>query len=207
MKPWAVGAERFLSLFKGDLMEPIFTLSYSEYSVISELSHYLKKKDGYTCYVPASRQEKGVDFIFRNSKTGKHLSFQVKGSRSYAGEKDGETWHSFWFNNFIKRYELGVADFYILFGIYPTYSQKVQVTSKNKHWRSMILCFDDNEMGRTLRSIRTKTDKPDSFFSIWLDSSNCEPIGGRGFRNDPNLTEHLLENKVSKIKKASKVGT
>ena len=64
-------------------MEPIFTISYSEYSVISELSHYLKKNDGYSLYIPASRQEKGVDFILRNSRSRKCVSFQVKGSRSY----------------------------------------------------------------------------------------------------------------------------
>ena len=50
-------------------MEPIFILPYSEYEVINLIQNKVKKKDGFSCFIPVSRQQKGIDFILYSSKT------------------------------------------------------------------------------------------------------------------------------------------
>lgn len=183
-------------------MDPVFTLPYPEYSVIAEISDQFKKGDGCSCYVPVSRQEKDVDFVLRNSISRKHLSFQVKSSRSYEWKEQSTSGHVFWFRNFLDRFQPGKVDYYVLFGVYPTYSQAARVSSKNEHWNSMLLCFNNTEMQELLQSIKMKkTNRPDSFFGIWTDSGD-QFYGGRGFEDDPNLTQHLLENKKDEIRKA-----
>ncbi|MBL7135865.1 MAG: hypothetical protein ISS81_04625 [Candidatus Marinimicrobia bacterium] len=44
-------------------MEGVFSLPYSEYEVINQLQKKLKKSEGYSFYIPTSRQQKGIDFI------------------------------------------------------------------------------------------------------------------------------------------------
>lgn len=70
-------------------MEPVFTLPYSEHQAIEQITKKLKKSDGYSVYIPTSRQQKGVDFIVHNSKSNKFARVQVKSSRSYTDSKDG----------------------------------------------------------------------------------------------------------------------
>jgi hypothetical protein len=64
-------------------MDPVFTLSYSEYAVVEKITEYLSKRDGFSVYVPVSRQEKNIDFLVHNSNYNRSLRFQVKSSRSY----------------------------------------------------------------------------------------------------------------------------
>ena len=91
-------------------MEGIFTLPYSEYEVLNQLQKKLKKSEGYSFYIPTSRQQKGVDFIVNNNKSNKFCRFQVKSSRSYIDRprklKSGEVKEvkyrfNLWFNNFL----------------------------------------------------------------------------------------------------------
>jgi hypothetical protein len=64
-------------------MDPVFTLPYSEYAVVERIVEYLGKKEGFSVYVPSSRQEKNVDFLVHSAINNKSLRFQVKSSRSY----------------------------------------------------------------------------------------------------------------------------
>lgn len=66
-------------------MEPVFTLPYSEYAVANRLNDLFKTKDGYSLYVPASRQEEGVDLLLtsRNQGVTTTATIQVKASRTY----------------------------------------------------------------------------------------------------------------------------
>jgi len=106
-------------------MEPVFAIPYSEYVVINELSRHLGKRAGFSIYIPTSRQQKGVDFLLHDSRQNKYLRFQVKGSRCYINRNPDNLRrlkYNLWFNNFVKRYVPGEADFYVLLGLYPTYA-------------------------------------------------------------------------------------
>jgi hypothetical protein len=66
-------------------MEPVFALPYSEYLAANLLSHHFKAKAGYSIFVPASRQEKGVDILLaKRDGLLKCAAFQVKSSRTYS---------------------------------------------------------------------------------------------------------------------------
>lgn len=187
-------------------MEGVFTLPYSEYEVINQLQKLLKKKDGYSVYVPVSRQQKGVDFVIHNSGTSKFLTAQVKSSRSYVHDpvgkgKDKRFRYHLWFANFVERYRQGSADLYILFGLYPLYRTKYKITSKKQFWRPLIPCFTDREMGRILSQARTKKEKkPDKFFGFGFTSAK-EVFGTRGLPRARPVTDHLLKHQVGNIKK------
>jgi hypothetical protein len=144
-------------------MEPVFTLPYSEYVVVNEFSQHFGKQDGFSIYVPASRQEKGVDFLLHYSNDSTCLRFQVKSSRSYINNNQrslakGALKYTLWFNNFINRYKPNQADFYVLFGLYPAYVIDKSINSK-KSFRSLILCLADNEMKELLEQVKTKKEK------------------------------------------------
>ena len=120
-------------------MEGVFTLPYSEYEVINELQKKFKKSDGYSFYIPTSRQQKGIDFIFHNNKINKMLRVQVKSSRSYINKprklksgriKSVKFKYTLWFRNFINKYKKDNADYYILFGLYPVYNEKKNIKGK-----------------------------------------------------------------------------
>ena len=130
-------------------MEPIFVLPYSEYLVANLLSEHFKGKDGYSVFVPTSRQEKGVDILLtkRSNNVLKCASFQVKSSRTYSPappKRESTIRHSYytWFN----RFEVPPnADFFLLVGIYPPEENR---TRKTNHlwWDSAILMFTQQEM-------------------------------------------------------------
>ena len=190
-------------------MEPVFTLPYSEYAVIVEFGRHLGKADGFSFYVPTSRQNKGVDFLVYGSRHNKYLRFQVKSSRCYIHDdprslEKGNFKFSLWFNNFRKRYTAGEADYYLLFGLYPDYAIVKPIDAKKSFWRPLILCFPDVEMKKVLDAVLTKRDKkPDQFFYVEFDSP--EKIWGtRGFLSFPkgkrDLTDYVLKNRLQGIK-------
>lgn len=188
-------------------MDGIFNLPYSEFEVINVMQRLLKKSDGYSVYVPVSRQQKGIDFIVHNFNTNKLLRFQVKSSRTYIHEakelKNGKIKrpkykYNLWLNNFIDKYEKGRCDYYILFGLYPVYSPEKNI--KDKFWKSILLCYNENEMLEILEKIKTKKEeKTDRFFSYGFNTGN-EIFNERGLKEDINATAHMLKNKISQIK-------
>ena len=186
-------------------MDPVFTLPYSEYAVVEKLTKHLGKRDGFSIYVPASRQEKDVDFLVHDSIHNKSLRFQVKGSRSYVRDDQGSIdkgrlKYTFWFNNFRKKYSPGNAEFYVLFGLYPDYSLDTSINSRRQSWRPLILCIPDIEMGALLDSVKTKKKKePDRFFYVAFNSPN-QVYGTRGFVTRRDLSEYLLDRQIPGIK-------
>lgn len=186
-------------------MEPVFTLPYSEYAVVNEFSQHFGKRDGFSIYVPASRQEKDVDFLLHYSNDNTCLRFQVKSSRSYINENQrslakGALKYHLWFNNFINRYRPNQADIYVLFGLYPAYAIAKPIHSKKSFWRSLILCLRDEELGALLGQVKTKKEKKqDRFFGIGFDSPRAI-YGTRGFSIQIEMTHHLLDQQVQAIK-------
>lgn len=187
-------------------MEPVISLPYSEYETIVQIQRHFKKNDGFSVCVPVSRQQKGIDFIVLNTANAKVLRFQVKGSRPYApssseGKKDGAFKYTFWFNNFHDRYKPGMADVYVLFGLYQVYNVKKNIKSRTKFWESFVLAFTDAEMAQFLDSIQTKdAQRHDRFFYISFNDLS-EVIVTRGRKDRPNIRQHLLTNRVPELLK------
>ena len=154
--------------------------------------------------MPASRQEKNVDFLVHNSTHNRSLRFQVKSSRSYVRDdqrsiEKGHLKYTLWFSNFRKKYSPGKAEYYVLFGLYP-HTVNSSVSSQKESWRPLILCIPDVKMGELLDSVRTKKEmKPDKFFYVAFDSPE-HVYGTRGFPARRDLTEFLLSRQVPNIK-------
>ena len=190
-------------------MEGIFTLPYSEYEVIVQLQKKFSKKEGFAFYIPTSRQQKGIDFIIHNDKKNIMKRIQVKSSRSYVDTpktlksgkiKSVKYKYNLWFNNFIDKYDKNNADYYILFGLFPVYTQDENIKSKNIFWKSLILCFNEKEMQELLKQVKTKREKKeDKFFGFGFNTEK-EIFATRGFLNEENKSNFLLDNKVDSIK-------
>jgi len=177
-------------------MEATFSLPYSEYEVAEKLSRFLKPH-GYSVYIPTSRQQKGVDLIINKNGTNKIARVQVKGSRTYKGVKNYE--HYIWFVNFDKKYKKGDVDFYIFFCIYPQYNRKNSIDSK-KHWKTLFLCFKEDEMFEFLKNAKTKKEgKRDSAFGFSFDSPK-KIYATRYGKEGKDVSEFLLEKQIDKIK-------
>lgn len=176
-------------------MEPIFTLPYSEYQVIEEVSKRLKKSEGYALYVPTSRQQKGVDFVIHNAKTNKFARIQVKGSRSYTANDS----HYLWYSNFVDRYDKGNADFYMLFGLYQIFETGKKGIKKGEFWKPVTLCFSESDMLGFLQQVKTKKEgKKDAFFAFGFTSPK-KIVCARG-PAEYDVTQHLLDNQVAALK-------
>ena len=175
-------------------MEPIISLPFSEYSAINQIVKYLKKSEGYSVFVPTSRQQKGIDFIIYNSLSHKTVSVQVKSSRTYT--RGGVNY--LWFNNFINKYNEGNADFYLLFGLYPKYNLQQNIR-KGDFWSPIILIYSEKEMFDFMRQVVTKkSGNPDKFFAFGFDlpsKIHCS----RG-PDDYDVTRHLLKNQIESVK-------
>ncbi len=187
-------------------MDGIFTLPYSEFEIVNRFQEIFKRKQGFSVYIPVSRQEKAVDFILAKSQSKRIARFQVKSSRTYIHEakikKNGgiskpEFKYNLWFNNFIDKYEPDQADYYLLFGMYPVYTTSSAINSN--FWKSMVVCMPDAKMGETLREVLTKKEKKqDRFYGISFNVPH-EVIGTRGFLNRPDYSEYILEKQVANV--------
>jgi hypothetical protein len=189
-------------------MDGVFTLPYSEFEVVNRFQKdHFKRKEGFSVYIPVSRQEKAVDFLILDSASSSFARFQVKSSRTYIHEakhlKNGELKlpkyrYHLWLNNFKHKYVPEMADFYLVFGLYPAYDTKKAIVSD--FWKSLMLCFKDEEMKNILGQVKTKKEqKDDRFFSFSFNEPE-QVFGTRGFNEDINMSEFLLQNKIEQIK-------
>jgi len=174
-------------------MEEIIKLPYSEQVVAEELNRLLKKH-GYSIYIPASRQQKGVDLIIHKNGTKKIARIQVKASRSY---KDTSYKNFLLFGNFEGKYKKGDVDFYILFGLYSQYNPGAKVNSK-KCYKHVFLCFAETEMSQFLAKIKTKKGTKDIFFGFGFNSEKeillKRPDLGTNYSN------FLLKDRIETLK-------
>ena len=185
-------------------MEPVFALPYSEYLAANLLNHHFKAKAGYSIFVPASRQEKGVDILLAKRDGGllKCAAFQVKSSRTYSPvppKRETTVRYSYttWFNTFPVPEE---AEFFLLVGIYPPEENR---TKKMAHswWNSVVLTFTREEMKEFMSQVRTKGGTPDKMFGFGFDST-AEIVLTRGdqHRGRKDYSSYLLQNRIEEIK-------
>jgi len=189
-------------------MAGVFTLPYPEYVVATYLQKLLKVREGYSIQIPLSRQQKGIDLFVYSSKSRKAASVQVKSSRAYPGKAPKRKSmkekfdNALWFRNF--DYKGGMADFYILFGLYRKsgiINKRLNKTKKTrKWWDYKILIFTDREMGRFLESLVTKQGEKESFFSFGFNDWSDEIFAVRGFKSPKSCKKDLIGNKIGAIK-------
>lgn len=184
-------------------MEASFTLPYSEFEATRQFQRFFPKR-GYGVFIPASRQQVGVDFLLLNVKKRRLLRVPLKSSRAYIRE-NGPHPIRFWFNNFIRKYRPGTADIHAVLGVYPGYSQKRRIDQPSGLWKTVILVFEDAEMRRLLGQLKTKGGKVDRFFAFGLDVPSPRGpervYGSRGQISHRNLSRYLLRHKVNALRR------
>jgi hypothetical protein len=189
-------------------MDPVFTLQWSEYVLAERLQSALPKADGFSVWIPLSRQEKGVDLaVLRKQPDGstRTVTIQVKASRTYLTDepkRDTTERHLFhsWFNRFAVSKD---ADFFLLFGQYaPDVTRTRQVSAK--WYRDMTLLLSNAEMQEFIDKCKTvKTGADDPMFGFGFDDeSKIVQVRGDATRSQRDFTPFLLSNSFDRIRTA-----
>lgn len=187
-------------------MNGVFTIPYSEFEIVNRFQSIFKRSVGYSVYIPASRQEKAIDFLLLYSKAKSVARFQIKSSRTYIHEartkKNGDLKlpkyrYHLWLNNFRSKYSEGATDFYVIFGLYPVYDTSKSIVSD--FWKTMILCLTDKEMGDLLRQVKTKKEQKEDRFFCFSFNVPTQVFGTRGFLTEVDFSHYLLGNRIETI--------
>jgi hypothetical protein len=177
-------------------MEPIVTLPYSEWLVAERLMDALPARQGYSVYVPLSRQEKGVDLLITRRLKGisRSATVQVKYSRAYEPQR-GRFNFAIWFRSFPVPDQ---ADFFVLAALYPNITGR-GTGPKSKRWLPLLLLFRRDEMAELIASLRTRSGAPDRMFYFGFDSPE-EVFLTRGAAEERNFTDFTFSKRVGLIK-------
>jgi hypothetical protein len=173
-------------------MEPIVTLPYSEWLVAERLIEALPARQGYSVYVPLSRQEKGVDLLITRRANGisRSATLQVKYSRAYEPQR-GRFNFAIWFRSFAVPDQ---ADFIVLAALYPNITGR-GTGPKSKWWLPLLLLFRRDEMAELLASLRTKSGLPDRMFYFGFDSPE-QVVLTRGAAEERDFTDFTFSKRV-----------
>ncbi len=177
-------------------MEPIVTLPYSEWLVAERLMEALPVRQGYSVYVPLSRQQKGVDLLItrRSNGVSRSATLQVKYSRAYE-PKRGPFHFAIWFRSFPVPEQ---ADFFVLAALYPNITGR-GTGPKSKWWLPLLLLFRRDEMSEFLASLRTKSGVPDRMFYFGFDSPD-QVVLTRGAAEERDFTDFTFSKRVVLLK-------
>lgn len=187
-------------------MDAIFTIPYGEYAVADKLAKLINEKK-ISIFIPASRQEKGIDLLIYSfeSKKNSIASIQVKQSRTYYknqvidvdGVKTPVTGY-LWFN----RFEVPEnADWIILTGtrvIHPKAWDKSGINDVS--WDPIMLAFTGDEMRKFMKNVKQRRDptKDDKMFGFWYDD-NGDIYQERGCAVNRKMSQYLIENRIVDI--------
>lgn len=176
-------------------MQPIFTLQYGEFAVADYLSNHIRNA---SVFIPSSAQEKGIDLLLYRFDNGMNLinTIQVKTSRTYYN-KNPKYQGTLWFNRFEPQDN---ADWFILVGIYADFPEKVDASSRNFRWDTIMLAFKNKEMKQFMEDVRLKSDneKKDKMFGFGFNG-RTEIRQTRGYSEERDMTRYLIENRNSEI--------
>ena len=192
-------------------MDAIFTIPYGEYAVADKLTKLIKDRK-ISIFIPASRQEKGIDMLmyyYENNKN-KTASVQVKQSRTYYenrvidvdGVKTPVTGY-LWFTRFDVPEN---ADWIILTGtrvIHPKPWEKSGI--KDVSWDPIMLAFTGDEMRDFMSNVKQRKDptKDDRMFGFWYDE-NGNIYQERGCVSNRKMSAYLIENRIAAISSSLK---
>lgn len=185
-------------------MNPVFSLPYSEFCVAQQLARLLPARQGYSLYVPLSRQQPGVDLVIarRRGRKVRVACIQVKSSRTYSrptgtARAKKRFRYDTRFNNFDCPRE---ADFFCLVTLYPAVDS-AERQDLGTWWSPQILLFSQREMRRFLRRVRTVSGKRDRFFGFGFDRAG-QAVQTRGDASGRNkdFSHHLLSRRLSELR-------
>ncbi len=186
-------------------MDPVFTLQWPEFLLANRIQKFLPKSEGFSVFIPASRQEKGIDLaVIRKTTRGKArvITIQIKASRTYTPEppkRDTTQRYRFytWFNRFEVPEE---ADFFLLFGMYAP--DPAKTTKVGADWyKDCTLLFTFQEMRDFMSSCLTVGGKHDKMFGFGFDDEK-KVVQTRGDKNRQfkDFTSYLLANRITLLK-------
>lgn len=184
-------------------MDPVFTIPYPEFAIASQLSEHFSSSRGYAIFIPASRQQKGVDLLLthRTHRTTRCISIQVKSSRTYSRRtqtaRSGKIFRYYtWYNNFDAPPE---ADFIFLIALFPN-DERNGDRGILTWWSQLVLVFTHDEMVNFLNSVMTVGGKKDKMFGFGFDSPDrIEQTRGDQLRRFQDFTPYLLRNRIAKL--------
>ena len=175
-----------------------FSIPFPEYDIADILQKKFPKKENFSVAIPMSRQQKFYDLLLVKGESKRSVTIQVKSSRTWlANDKDDFQFAS-WLNHFgIKN---NYSDFYFIYMTYPLFDENFKPKAK---WDRKILVFNQKEMVKILDNVKTKSGKPEKFFSFGFNADGKKITGERGFSHLPkkNFAKNLLENKLDEIRK------
>ena len=187
-------------------MDAIFSIPYGEYAVANKLTDLIKNKK-ISIFIPASRQEKGIDLLVYSFEKGlnKVITIQVKQSRTYyqnkvirMGEKRIPVTGYIWFNRFDVPQN---ADWFILTGtrvIHPKEFKKAGISDVS--WDPIMLAFSKEEMTEFMNGVKQRKNptKDDMMFGFWYDE-NGMIYQTRGCLENRDMSNFLIEKRISDI--------
>ncbi len=185
-------------------MNPIFTLQYSEFELANQLQDSFPQSEGFSIFVPTSRQEKGIDLILvQKLPRGKSkvITFQIKSSRTWSPKPDTKPkatklQYNSWFNNFDVQDE--GADYYLLFVVYFRDENKM---GAKRELHNLTLLFTNREMADFLKLVLTKAGTPDKFFGFGFNDDE-KIVHNRGNNGQPkDCTRFLLRRRIGKLRR------
>lgn len=186
-------------------MDPVFTLQWPEFIVSERIQKLCPRSEGYSVYIPLSRQEKGVDIaiLHRNKSSKRTITVQIKASRTYMGtppKRSSTVRYKYytWFNRFTPSPD---ADYFALIGFYP--HEENRTTSIRPSWyRDCTLLFSYKEIKHFMDNCKTVGGKMDPMFGFGfdtLDSIVC--TRGDSTRSSKDYSHHILDKKIKELKK------
>lgn len=186
-------------------MEPIFTIPYAEFRVASELEKLFPRRQGFSLFVPTSRQEAGVDLILTRRTAGQRRSvaFQVKGSRPYlAGESKRKTSRLFAYDSWFKKFVVPKqAEWFLLIAFYPGQNGAKRGKPESV-WKHVTLAFTKAEMRQFIRRVKCRSGKPDRFFGFsFSESARVFQSRGDKDRRFLEFSDKLLVRRRREIRK------
>ncbi len=186
-------------------MEPVFSLPYAEFCVAQRLQKVLPQADGYSVYVPLSRQQQGVDLavVRRRRDRTATATIQVKSSRTYSRPGDARRRatryrYETWFNNFTCPEQ---ADFFCLVALYPAIDAQER-RELGTWWAPQILLFSQEEMRKFLEEVKTVGGKRDPMFGFGFDDPHeVHQTRGDRLRRSLDFSEHVLERRADQLRR------
>ncbi len=187
-------------------MDAMFSIPYGEYAVADKLTKLISSKK-VSIFIPASRQEKGIDMIVYafDGKKNQFASVQVKQSRTYYQDKvivvNGKSVPVsgyLWFNRFDVPDN---ADWLILTGtrvIHPATWKNAGI--KDVSWDPIMLAFTRNEMNAFMNNVKQRKNptKDDKMFGFWYDEEG-NIYQTRGCFVNREMNAYLIENRIAEI--------
>lgn len=191
------------TIFLEVIMEPVFTLPYSEFVIVEELAKYFKKNDGYSVFVPTSRQQIGIDLLLVKQMPGETetLSIQVKSSRVWQSEKvtkyEKENQLNPVFGMWFKKFDYNSdysADFNFFIGFKPSNPCDTS-KSKSNVWIPEIIVMSRSD----LREIFDKIEGWNIYFT-WYDDGTVRLT--RGLDKPEDISRFKFTDMIPEIQKA-----